>query len=88
MSHGWVAERQETPTAEDGILKVIQVVEDVSSCLGDTTLERAQHIARDHKGMCRFSGSDDSEFRKVNAALDRIQRQILDRHTESGSLRG
>ncbi|KAI4236697.1 MAG: hypothetical protein LQ349_002383 [Xanthoria aureola] len=49
-----------------------KVVEDVSSCLGDPSLEITQHIASDHMDMCRFSGVQDPEYRKVIGALDLI----------------
>ena len=52
------------------------MVDDVSSCLGDPSLETTQHISSDHMDMCRFSGSDDVEYRKVAAALDHIHTQI------------
>ena len=55
-----------------------QVVDDVSSCLGDPSLETTQHISSDHMDMCRFSGSDDVEYRKVAAALDHIQMRITE----------
>lgn len=53
-----------------------KVVEDVSSCLGDLSLETTQHIARNHMEICRFSGLDDQEYCKVIAAFDRIKSQI------------
>ncbi|ETI19600.1 hypothetical protein G647_09434 [Cladophialophora carrionii CBS 160.54] len=49
-----------------------KVVEDVSSCLGDASLELTQHIADDHMGMCRFSLLHDAEYQKVVAAIDRV----------------
>ena len=52
------------------------MVDDVSSCLGDPSLETTQHISSDHMDMCRFSGSDDVEYRKVAAALDHIHTRI------------
>ena len=51
-------------------------MDDVSSCLGDPSLETTQHISSDHMDMCRFSGSDDVEYRKVAAALDHIHTRI------------
>ena len=58
------------------MLNHIQVVEDISSCLGDSTLEITQHIANNHMEMCRFNGLRDSEYQKVAAALDKIQKRI------------
>ena len=48
----------------------------MSSCLGDFSLENTQHIADDHMGMCRFSSSDQVDYRKVLAAIDRIVRYV------------
>ncbi|KAL9002530.1 MAG: hypothetical protein Q9188_004542 [Gyalolechia gomerana] len=55
-----------------------KVVEDVSSCLGDPSLEVTQHIASNHMDMCRFSGLYDHEYRKVVAAFARIKAQIAE----------
>ncbi|KAL8649235.1 MAG: hypothetical protein Q9210_004519 [Variospora velana] len=52
------------------------VVEDVSSCLGDPSLELTQHLANDHMDMCRFSGVEDHEYKKVIAALHHIKDRI------------
>ncbi|EXJ54137.1 hypothetical protein A1O7_09474 [Cladophialophora yegresii CBS 114405] len=49
-----------------------KVVEDISSCLGDASLELTQHIADDHMGMCRFNSFHDAEYQKVVAAINRI----------------
>ncbi|KAK3385254.1 hypothetical protein B0H63DRAFT_543518, partial [Podospora didyma] len=46
-----------------------KVVDDSSSCLDDPTTETKQHISSNHIDMCRFSGLDDPEYRKVEAAL-------------------
>jgi ankyrin repeat protein len=54
----------------------IKVVEDTSSYLNTPTIEIAEHIARDHREMCRFTGLDDIEYKKVEAALDRLTSQI------------
>ncbi|KAJ9614164.1 hypothetical protein H2200_002300 [Cladophialophora chaetospira] len=55
-----------------------KVVEDVSSCLADATLEVAQHIADNHMNMCRFSELHDVEYRKVAAAVSRALAGDLD----------
>jgi hypothetical protein len=47
----------------------IKVVEDTSSCLNSPTIEIVEHIGRDHMEMCRFTGLDDIEYKKVEAAL-------------------
>ncbi|KAK3310943.1 uncharacterized protein B0T15DRAFT_519936 [Chaetomium strumarium] len=49
-----------------------KVVDDQSSCLDNPALEIRQHISRNHMDMCRFSGLQDPEYRKVEAALKRI----------------
>ncbi|KAK4152536.1 hypothetical protein C8A00DRAFT_44431 [Chaetomidium leptoderma] len=46
-----------------------QVVEDMSSYLGLAPIERTQHINRDHMNMCRFTGAEDTEYKKVVDAL-------------------
>ena len=51
-------------------------MDDVASCLGDPSLETTQHISSNHMDMCRFSGSEDAEYRKVAAALDHIHTRI------------
>ncbi|KAI4223710.1 MAG: hypothetical protein L6R36_005206 [Xanthoria steineri] len=56
-----------------------KVVEDVSSCLGDPSLEITQHIASDHMDMCRFSGVQDHEYRKVIGALDLIRARMSEK---------
>ena len=37
-----------------------------------------QHIANNHMEMCRFDGFDDVEYRKVIAALERVQIRIVE----------
>jgi hypothetical protein len=49
----------------------LQVVEDMSSCLGILS-ETTQHIDKNHMDMCRFTGANDIEYKKVIAALDRL----------------
>ena len=60
------------------MLTLHQVIEDVSSCLGDSSLEMTQHIASNHMDMCRFSGFHDVEYLKVAAALDHIQKRVTE----------
>jgi ankyrin repeat protein len=57
----------------DGVpaLNGVKVVDDVSSYLNLPT-ETTEHILKDHMEMCRFSGPDDQEYKKVVAALQRI----------------
>jgi hypothetical protein len=57
-------------------LLMYQVVEDASSCLNDPGIEVTQHIANNHMDMCRFSRTDDPEYEKVVAALNRVLERI------------
>ena len=47
-------------------------MDDNSSYLNFPTIETTEHIRRDHRDMCRFSGPDDPEYKKVIAALHRM----------------
>ena len=58
----------------------MKVVEDTSSYLNTPTIETAEHIARDHREMCRFTRLDDIEYKKVEAALDRLTCKISKLH--------
>ncbi|TRX88257.1 hypothetical protein FHL15_010824 [Xylaria flabelliformis] len=49
-----------------------KVVDDGSSYLNLPTVEITEHIARNHMEMCRFSSSNDPEYIKVVAAVDRM----------------
>jgi len=49
-----------------------QVVDDASSYIGLPSIEITEHIGKNHMEMCRFSGLDDPEYKKVAAALRRI----------------
>ncbi|KAL8891195.1 MAG: hypothetical protein Q9192_005775 [Flavoplaca navasiana] len=60
-----------------------KVVEDVSSYLGDSSLEMTQHIASDHRDMCRFSGIQDHEYRKVVGALNFVKARISQQQVDS-----
>jgi ankyrin repeat protein len=51
---------------------MIQVVEDTSSYLNCPRVETTEHIGRNHMEMCRFTGPEDVEYRKVIAAILRI----------------
>ncbi|KAI1081312.1 hypothetical protein F5B20DRAFT_535599 [Whalleya microplaca] len=53
-----------------------KIVEDTSSCLHLPTGEITQHIHRNHMQMCRFTGLDDGEYKKVAAALGRIETAV------------
>jgi len=59
---------------EYGLLTLFKqkVVEDDSSRLDDPSIETTRHISRNHMDMCRFSGTEDSEYRKVAAAIERV----------------
>ena len=62
----------------------IKVVEDTSSCLNSPTIEIAEHIGRDHMEMCRFTGLDDIEYKKVEAALETMTSKVSRPHERSG----
>ncbi|KAL1608072.1 hypothetical protein SLS60_003011 [Paraconiothyrium brasiliense] len=49
-----------------------KVVEDTSSYLNLPAREVSEHIERNHMEMCRFTGIDDVEYRKVSRALLRM----------------
>ncbi|RYP71976.1 hypothetical protein DL770_008038 [Monosporascus sp. CRB-9-2] len=74
QEHGWVIHSFQEQfgvrfTAGAGGSKV---VEDTSSYLGCPSIEVTQHIASNHMDMCRFPSLNDTEYRKVAAALDRM----------------
>lgn len=46
-----------------------KVVDDHSSCLNNAMVETKQHISSNHMDICRFSGLQDPEYRKVAAAI-------------------
>ncbi|KAL2129397.1 hypothetical protein VTI74DRAFT_7841 [Chaetomium olivicolor] len=54
------------------LLKNEKVVDDTSSYLNVPGTEVPEHIGRNHMEMCRFTGLDDVEYKKVAAALSRI----------------
>jgi hypothetical protein len=56
---------------EYGIRELLgtQVVDDLSSCLGDPMIETKLYISSNHMDMCRFSGLQDPEYLKVAAAM-------------------
>ena len=56
---------------------LLQVVEDASSYVGLPTIEITEHIGRNHMDMCRFTGSNDFEYRKVAHALRRMTSAIF-----------
>jgi len=58
----------------------IKVVEDTSSCLNSPTIEIAEHIGRDHMEMCRFTGLDDIEYKKVDAAFQTMASKLSRPH--------
>lgn len=43
------------------------------------------HIARNHMDMCRLSGLQDDEYRKVAAALTYIQQRITEGSADTAS---
>ena len=59
-----------------------KVVEDASACLQLPGIETTQHISRNHMDMCRFTGLNDLEYKKVAAALTRIAEVAVKRAVE------
>ncbi|KIM94353.1 hypothetical protein OIDMADRAFT_207547, partial [Oidiodendron maius Zn] len=53
-----------------------KVVEDTSSYLHAPNIEIAEHIGRDHMEMCRFSGREDIEYKKVESAFQTMNSKI------------
>src|SRR4051812_13164861 len=54
----------------------------MSSYLGLGALERTQHINRDHMYMCRFTGFEDTEYKKVADALRGMTAGIASRRED------
>jgi ankyrin repeat protein len=52
------------------------VVEDTSSYINCPNIEIAEHIGRDHMEMCRFTGLDDNEYKKVVAAFETMTCEV------------
>ncbi|VUC23220.1 unnamed protein product [Clonostachys rosea] len=64
------------------ILSGKKVVEDTSSYVNIPDLETVEHINQDHSRMCRFSGIEDPEFMKVEAALRRMVLDVPEKEIE------
>ncbi|KAI1735247.1 hypothetical protein F4680DRAFT_435907 [Xylaria scruposa] len=58
-----------------------KVVDDSLSYLNVPTVEITEHIARNHMEMCRFSSSNDPEYIKVVAAVDRMVQALRQNNT-------
>ncbi|KAI0547904.1 hypothetical protein F4679DRAFT_552524 [Xylaria curta] len=58
-----------------------KVVDDSSSYLNLPTVEITEHIARNHMEMCRFASSDDPEYIKVVATVDRMVQALRQNNT-------
>ncbi|PMD33669.1 hypothetical protein L207DRAFT_438320, partial [Hyaloscypha variabilis F] len=78
MAHqkGWIIHSFQEQIGVN-LLSGHKVVEDVSSYLNFPTIETTEHIGRDHMGMCRFTGLEDVEYKKVAAALCRMTNTIV-----------
>ncbi|KAI1129855.1 hypothetical protein F5Y10DRAFT_237408 [Nemania abortiva] len=76
-----------------GQSKMVKVVPDVSSCLGDSR-ERAETLDGDHRSMCRYIGTQDPNYKKVAAELRAIYTNltskaltpVVDRHLPEANL--
>jgi len=53
-----------------------KVVDDTSSYLNLPAVEITEHIGRNHMDICRFSGPEDVEYKKVVRAIERIANAI------------
>ncbi|OIW32488.1 hypothetical protein CONLIGDRAFT_271607 [Coniochaeta ligniaria NRRL 30616] len=53
-----------------------KVVDDTSSYLNLSFLETTQHIGRNHMDMCRFTGVEDVEYKKISSALQRMATNV------------
>ncbi|KAI0438491.1 hypothetical protein F4803DRAFT_91608 [Xylaria telfairii] len=63
-----------------------KVVEDTSSYLNFPAIEITEHIGRNHMDMCRFSGPEDVEYKKVAAALQQMTTNLPETRTLNTSL--
>lgn len=61
-----------------------KVVPDYSSALGDAR-ERAETLQANHMGMCRFTGIDDPNYRKVSGELRHVYASI-ERVSQGGNV--
>ena len=67
------------------MLMARQVVDDNSSYLNFPAIETTEHIGRNHRDMCRFSGPEDPEYKKVAAALRRMTTGLPKKHVPAAS---
>ncbi|OCK73384.1 hypothetical protein K432DRAFT_340366, partial [Lepidopterella palustris CBS 459.81] len=63
-----------------------KVVEDTSSYLNLPAIEVSEHIGRNHMDMCRFTGPNDVEYRKIASALRRITSSVFSQLKRGGKL--
>ncbi|KAI8954389.1 hypothetical protein F4801DRAFT_575466 [Xylaria longipes] len=64
-------------------IKGRKVLEDAFSHLNCPAIEAKQHIHANHMDMCRFSGMEDPEYRKVAAAFNRIAHSTIEKMTRT-----
>ncbi|KAI0544409.1 hypothetical protein F4679DRAFT_38165 [Xylaria curta] len=69
-------------------LKGDKVVKDDFSHLNCPAIEVKQYIEASHMNMCRFTGMDDPEYRKVAAGLYRIARSTIEKLMKTGAVVG
>ncbi|KAI0854646.1 hypothetical protein F4860DRAFT_520643 [Xylaria cubensis] len=58
-----------------GQSKMMKVVPDFSSCLGDSR-ERAETLDGDHRSMCRYASTQDQNYKKVAAELHAVYAKV------------
>ncbi|KAM7209925.1 hypothetical protein V8F06_014692 [Rhypophila decipiens] len=85
QNRGWVIHSFQEQLGVDGLFGQ-KVVEDISSYLNIPAVETTEHIVRDHMEMCRFTGLDDIEYKKVAAALWRITSTVHNQSVIAGQL--
>ncbi|KAI1735610.1 hypothetical protein F4680DRAFT_434538 [Xylaria scruposa] len=59
-----------------GQSKMVKVVPDISSCLGDSR-ERAETLDGDHRSMCRYTDTQDQNYKKVAAELRAVYTKLI-----------
>ncbi|KAH7156057.1 hypothetical protein EDB81DRAFT_716016 [Dactylonectria macrodidyma] len=62
-----------------------KVVEDTSSYLNFSSIETTEHICHSHIDMCRFTGPEDPEYKKVSAALERMVSNLRQSETTTAT---
>ncbi|KAI0418466.1 hypothetical protein F5X98DRAFT_338140 [Xylaria grammica] len=67
-----------------GQSKMAKVVPDISSCLGDSR-ERAETLHGDHRSICRYTSSQDQNYKKVAAELQAVYTNLNSKSLSTGA---